>query len=67
VYYRGKTVFMIYVDDGIFAGPDRKEIEHLFKELKAKFNITDKGDLTEYLGVLVEKQPDGGRNYRNRS
>jgi hypothetical protein len=59
VYYRGKMVFMIYVDDGIFAGPDKGEIERLFKELQAKFNITDEGDLTEYLGVLVEKQPDG--------
>jgi hypothetical protein len=59
VCYRGKTVFMIYVNDGKFVGPDREEIEQLFKELQAKFNITDKGDLTEYLGVLVEKHLDG--------
>jgi hypothetical protein len=50
---------MIYVDDGIFAGPDRVEIERLIKEMQAKFNVTDEGDLKEYLGVLVEKQPDG--------
>jgi hypothetical protein len=59
VYYRGKTVFMIYVDNGIFAGPDRGEIETLIKEMQNKFNVTDEGDLKEYLGVLVEKQADG--------
>jgi hypothetical protein len=59
VYYRGKTVFVIHVDDKIFTGPDREEMEGLFKELQVKFNITDKGDLTEYLGALLEKQPDG--------
>jgi hypothetical protein len=59
VYYKGKTVFMLYVDDGIFAGPDQEEIQGLIEELKEEFNITDEGDLTEYLGVLVEKQPDG--------
>jgi hypothetical protein len=59
VYYKGKTVFMLYVDDGIFAGPDQEEIQGLIEELKGEFNITDEGDLTEYLGVLVEKQPDG--------
>jgi hypothetical protein len=41
VYYRRKTVFMIYVDDGIFAGPDRGEIERLIKEMQDKFNVTD--------------------------
>jgi hypothetical protein len=33
VYYRSKTVFLIYVDDRIFAGPDKEEIEAFFKEL----------------------------------
>jgi hypothetical protein len=31
----------------------------LIKGLKGEFNITDEGDLTEYLGVLVEKQSNG--------
>jgi hypothetical protein len=26
VFYKGKTVFIVYVDDGIFFGPDLKEI-----------------------------------------
>jgi hypothetical protein len=59
VYYKGKTVFMVYVDDGIFAGPDKQEINGLLAQLTKKFTITDEGDLTEYLGVLVEKKLDG--------
>jgi hypothetical protein len=59
VYYKGSSVFMLYVDDGIFAGPDKLEIVNLIRELQAEFKVTDEGDLKEYLGVLVEKQPDG--------
>jgi hypothetical protein len=50
---------MLYVDDGIFAGPDKTETENLIIGLQKEFNITDEGDLTEYLRVLVEKQKDG--------
>jgi hypothetical protein len=50
---------MLYVDDGIFMGPDKAEIEAMIKGLKSEFDITDKGNLKEYLGVLVEKQADG--------
>jgi hypothetical protein len=59
VYYHGTLVLMLYIDDGIFCGPQKGEIDSLIEGLKAKFNITDKGDLKEYLGVLVEKEPDG--------
>jgi hypothetical protein len=59
VYYKGRSVFMLYVDDGIFVGPDMGEIKQHIEELKDEFKITDEGDLTEYLGVLVEKQDDG--------
>jgi hypothetical protein len=59
VYYKAQTVFMVYVDDWIFAGPNKAEISNLLEELKNQFTITDEGDLKEYLGVLVEKQGDG--------
>jgi hypothetical protein len=58
MYYKGGTVFMLYVDDGIFAGPNKNEINDLLTGLQAEFNIMDEGGLTEYLGVLVVKQGD---------
>jgi hypothetical protein len=36
IYYKRKTVFMLYVDDGIFAGPDREAIIDLIKGLKGR-------------------------------
>jgi hypothetical protein len=59
VYYHGKAVFMLYVDDGIFAGPSKSEIAMLIERMQAEFNVTDEGDIKEYLGVLVERQSDG--------
>jgi hypothetical protein len=37
----------------------RRRLDNLIEGLKGEFKITDEGDLTEYLGVLVEKQADG--------
>jgi hypothetical protein len=58
VYYHGTSVLMLYVDDGIFCGPNKSEIDGLIEGLKQEFNITDEGDIKEYLGVLVEKKAD---------
>ena len=61
VFYNGRAVFMVYTDDGIFVGPDLKEINKLKEELvtKGKFQIEDMGTLNEYLGVKVTHMPDG--------
>jgi hypothetical protein len=53
VYYHVKTTFMIYVDGGIFTGPDKDKIATLIRIMQGEFNITDEGDIKEYLGVLV--------------
>jgi hypothetical protein len=46
VYYHGKTTFMLYVDDGIFVGPDKEEIATLIRKMQGVFlNITDEGDI----------------------
>lgn len=58
VYYRGKTLFLVYVDDGILAGPSETDIDVIIAELKKKFDMTDEGTLTDYLGVNVQHLPD---------
>jgi uncharacterized protein (UPF0147 family) len=48
------------VDDGIFAGPDSKEIDQAIEDLRAAgFDVEDKGDIKDYLGVHVTKISDG--------
>jgi hypothetical protein len=39
-----KTTCMLYVDDGIFVGPDKEAIITLVRKMQGVFNITDEGD-----------------------
>jgi hypothetical protein len=59
VFYRGTTIFMVYTDDGIFCGPDKADIDNCMTELGQRFEITDEGDIDEYLGVKVTRKDDG--------
>jgi len=60
VFYRGKTIFAFYVDDGIFIGPNAKEIDRAITDLtQAGYDIDDKGTLQDYLGVNIERLKDG--------
>jgi hypothetical protein len=59
LYYHGKTLFVVYVDDGIFGGPDYEEIEELKARMSEVFEMTDEGDLSDYLGVNIDRKEDG--------
>jgi hypothetical protein len=56
VFYRGKTLYVLYTDDSLLAGPDSKEIQKVIDELqsKAKLAITVEGDLADFLGVNID-------------
>ena len=70
VYYRGDVALLIYTDDGIFIGPDQKQIQDCYdilvkpitdkagNQLRA-FKMTDEGSLSDYLGVEVQPLPNG--------
>jgi hypothetical protein len=59
VFYQRNTIFMIYVDDGILIDPDNSKIKEVMSDVLAKFEVQDKGDLSDYLSVKVRKPPDG--------
>ena len=60
VFYRGKMMYALYTDDSILTGPDKKEIDQSIIDLKkAKLNITEEGDLEDFLGVRIERKEDG--------
>ena len=61
VFYRGKTLYVLYTDDSLLAGPDVKEIDNIIEELKskAKLDITVEGDLADFLGVHIDRKKDG--------
>ena len=61
VFYRGSTLYVLYTDDSLLAGPDKAEIDRIIEELqsKAKLAITMEGDLADFLGVSIDRRPDG--------
>jgi Reverse transcriptase (RNA-dependent DNA polymerase) len=59
VFFRGSTIFMVYVDDGVLIDPDGSNIEEALLDMKSRFDVQDEGDLSDYLGVQVCKHPDG--------
>jgi hypothetical protein len=61
VFYRGSTLYVLYTDDSLLAGPDKAEIDRIIEELqsKAKLSITVEGDLADFLGVSIDRRPDG--------
>ena len=61
VFYRGKTLYVLYTDDSLLAGPDPTEIDQIIQEIeqKAKLSITVTGDLAYFLGVSIDRRDDG--------
>jgi hypothetical protein len=60
IFYKGKVVYVLYTDDSILTGPDRKEIDRVVRDIKnAKLNITVEGKVTDFLGVKIDRQGDG--------
>jgi hypothetical protein len=58
VFYRGDIIFMVYVDDGIFA---IREIQ------ESGLNIEDQGHPADYVGVNIKKLKDGSYEFTQRA
>ncbi len=58
LYYFGKTIFIVYTDDTILLGPNKEEIDTLVKRIGKTFKIEDQGELSDYLGIKIERKTD---------
>jgi hypothetical protein len=46
LFYKGQSVFVLYTDDSILAGPDPKELDSIIEEMKkAELDLTVEGDI----------------------
>jgi len=61
IFSRGHVYVAVYVDDLLIAGPDKKEIQDIKAVLNKRFEMTDLGPCTYYLGMSVK------RDRRNRT
>ncbi|CAI7744105.1 unnamed protein product [Closterium sp. NIES-53] len=54
---RGSTPFfvLVYVDDLVFATPDRRALAFMKEELKRRHTCTDLGELQRYLGLQITR------------
>ena len=60
LYFRGTTLLLVYVDDTIIIDADKAKVEKTIADLRdAKFKITNKGDLKDFLGVDIQRHADG--------
>ena len=60
LFFRGTTIFVVYVDDGIFFDPSEDKIYQATKDLQnAGYDIEIKGTITDYLGVNFKYTDDG--------
>eukprot|EP00957_Ditylum_brightwellii_P144698 11023204-Ditylum_brightwellii.AAC.1 len=62
-FFRGNVIFLCYVSGGFFAAPNQDDIDQAIKDLNnAKFGIEDRGNIKDYLGMTIERLPDGKIN-----
>ena len=55
-------MYALYTDDSILAGPNKDEVDKINRLMKkAKLNITDEGNVEDFLGVNIERRSDGDR------
>jgi hypothetical protein len=60
VFYKGRSVYVLYVDDSILTGPDEQELDAIIQEMKAVgLDLTVEGDVSDFIGVNIEKKADG--------
>lgn len=56
LFKRGSSQFiLVYVDDILIVAPTLQEIETIKMELAATFPIKDIGELSEYLGIEIQR------------
>ena len=60
VFYKGSMIYALYTDDSILVGPSKNEIDEVIKQMKKiNLDITDEGTLEDFLGVNIERKPNG--------
>lgn len=63
LFFRDNAIFIIYVDDVVFALPYQTKINKVITDLNdANFNFEDEVALYDYLGINIQMPPDGNIN-----
>jgi len=59
-FFRNDVIFIVYVDDGIFLGPNDQNLNDAICEISAAgLDIEDQGHPVDYAGVMITKHNNG--------
>ena len=68
VFYPDDVIFIVYVDDDIFLGPDDRKLTNVIKEIKKTgLDIEDQGHPANYIGVTITKHSNGYLKFTQRA
>jgi hypothetical protein len=60
VFYQGRSMYVLYIDDSILAGPDESELNQIIEDMKkAGLKLTVEDDISNFLKVQIERKTDG--------
>ena len=52
-------IFIVYIDNACIISSDLEDIESAINSLPLDYNLTDEGNLLDYLGAHFDHKPDG--------
>ena len=56
LFYKDKSVFVLFTDDSVLAGSDPEELEAIVHEMQEMhLNLTVEGDISDFLGVQIDR------------
>jgi len=68
VFYRKDVIFIVYVDDGIFVGPDESNLCNIVTELRnIGLDVEDQGHPADYVGVNIKQHKSGTIEFHQRA
>jgi hypothetical protein len=59
LFYRGRSVYVLYTDDSILAGPDLEELEQIKIDMaNSGLKLTSEPGVSDFLGVKIDRKGD---------
>jgi hypothetical protein len=67
-FFKDDIIFMVYIDDGIFLGPDNEQLKQAIRYVQnAGLHIKDQGHPADYVGVNIKKTKDDSYEFTQRA
>lgn len=55
VFYKGNAMYVLYTDDSILVGPDKKELDDIIKQIQSTgLDLTSEDGIEDFLGVTID-------------